>query len=68
MLILLFGASPTYQQMNTHTNILGESVLSLGAAKSCQETQYPLLSPGRKHFAYDIWRKTVHVVPASVLC
>lgn len=39
-----------------HTNILRESVLSLGAAKSCQETQYPSLSLGRKHFTYDIWK------------
>lgn len=44
---------------HTHTNILRESVLSLGAAKSCQETLYPSLSLGREHFTYDIWRKTV---------
>lgn len=66
-LILLSAVSPTYQQMNTHTptharthaNILWESVLSLGAAKSCQETLYPSLSTGREHLAYDIWRRMV---------
>lgn len=44
---------------HTHANILRESVLSLGAAKSCQETLYPSLSLGPKHFTYDIWRKMV---------
>ena len=50
----------THRRSHTHTNILRESGLSLGAAKSCQETLYPSLSPGLgEHFTYDIWRKKV---------
>lgn len=54
-----------------HTNILWESVLSLDAAKSWQETLHLSLSPGPMHVRYDIWRwciKRVDDLSADISC